>query len=72
MPSYGLMSAETVRRIGRYYHQTKKQDDKHQYDGYGSEESQLLTDDGEDHIVLGLGDDHLLHALPQSLAHQAA
>ncbi len=63
---------EQIRRIIGHNHHSPQQHDKHQYDGDRPEESQLLADDGKNHIVLGLGDEiQFLHALSQPLAPDA-
>ena len=52
-------------------HKAPQKKDKHQDHADGAEESQLLTDDGENHIVLGLRHkSQLLHTLPQALSEE--
>ena len=65
--------AEQIRRVAGDHHEPVQHKQKDQDHGNRAEQSQLLADNGEDHVVLGLGKEaELLDTLSQPFSKEAA
>ena len=70
--SHHKEGAEQIRCVIGDHHKAPDQQDKHDQNRNRSKKSKLFTDNGKDHIVLGLRQEpQLLHALPKSFSQNA-